>query len=365
MFNDRYYRLDPKGMEYKLSANDKHLVGKTLYFRSPMTCASAVRGKGICYKCYGDLAYTNASINIGQLASELLSSDLTQRLLSAKHLLAAAVRALKWNKEFYDYFEVECNIIKLADNVDFKGFKLVLDPDNIFVESEEDNYEYNEYVEEFYIKAPNGYKIKISTADRDAIYISNELNEIIRRKADAAEGNIEIPLEGLTESGLFLIYISNNELSKTLKMVKDIINKQSITETNTRDSILQAFVETIMDGGLDTISVHLEVLLTNQLRNKDNILLKPEWQYPDEEYQLITLDKALTNNPSVTVSMEYQKLAKMLYDPLTFNKTAPSFVDLLFMVKPQDYILNKGLVDPNVKIKSDKDEVVPLVTFEK
>ena len=81
-YDMRYYRTNPKGIDYKIDKRfDKHLIGQTIYLRSPMTCASAARGDGICYKCYGDLAYTNRDINIGQIAAELLSAIYTQMLL--------------------------------------------------------------------------------------------------------------------------------------------------------------------------------------------------------------------------------------------------------------------------------------------
>src|SRR5699024_1917312 len=98
MYRGRYYRLQENGVEYQISQNplrnEMHLIGKTVLFRSPITCASRARGHGICYRCYGNLAHTNYDINIGRIASELLSSKLTQRLLSAKHLLETNIKKL-------------------------------------------------------------------------------------------------------------------------------------------------------------------------------------------------------------------------------------------------------------------------------
>ena len=92
MYDMRFYRFNEKGIEYLLDAEkDQHLIGQTLLFRSPQTCASAARGNGICYRCYGNLAYANRNINIGQIAAEQLSSIYTQTLLSAKHLLESAI----------------------------------------------------------------------------------------------------------------------------------------------------------------------------------------------------------------------------------------------------------------------------------
>lgn len=364
-FENRYYRLNPEGVEYKLNIDDFHLIGQTLYFRSPMTCSSHSRGDGICYRCYGDLAYTNSDINIGQLAAELLSSALTQRLLSAKHLLEAAVRGLKWPDIFNDLFSLEANIVTLQEDVDYTGWKFIIDPENITLESEDDNYEYNEHIKIFEVRDPSGNVYQINTDSYDSLYISNELNGVIRKYTNEfEEGKIEIDMNVLQDKAIFLIYIMNNELSKTLEMIKSIINKREITTSFDRNQILQEFVETVMNGGLDTTSVHLEVVLSNQIRSYKNILLKPDWDNINEEYNVVTLNDALTNNPSITTSMSYQKLSKTLYSPLSFKKHGTSFLDLLFMEKPQEFMLNRELVKNEFVPKSDKDEPTPLVVFE-
>lgn len=364
-FHGRYYRLDPKGMEYLLDARkDKHLVGKKLYFRSPMTCASAARGDGICYRCYGTLAYTNCNINIGQLAAELLSSALTQRLLSAKHLLESAVQKLSWCDDFYNFFEADFNIIHLIDDYDYTGYKLLIDPDNVYMESEEDNFDYNEYITQFQIVDPSGNVSTISTADYDSIYISNSLNDIIRKAGEPVEGNIELDMKLLEGQDVFLVYITNNELSKTLEMIKSIINKKAITESFDRHQILQKFVETVIEGGLNTIAVHLEVILSNQLRSIDDILEKPDWTVKDNDYVLMTLNDALTYNPSITTTMSYQKLAKTLYNPLSFRKNKPSFLDLLFMEKPQEFMVNKKLINNDYDTGNDDKDPLPFILWD-
>lgn len=363
LFENRYYRFDPQGMEYRVGSKDTHLIGKTLYFRSPMTCSSFARGHGICYRCYGDLAYTNCDINIGILASEILSSALTQRLLSAKHLLESLVQKLEWSRGFSEWFDVEFNVITLSENTDYKGFKLLIDPDNIDCESEDDDYEYNEYITACEVQMPNGKIVPIYTADETKMYLSIDLNEQIRKFGEPVNKKIEIDMEKLVECNVFLVNIANNELSKTLEMVKAIINKEAETSSHDRHSILQKFIETTFEGGLDLTAVHAEVILANQLRHPEDILLRPDWSNVNEPYTLLTLNRALTDNPSVTITMLYQKLAKTLFSPLTFRKSAPSFVDLLFMEQPQLYMQNTSIITDS-KIKSDREEAQPMVKFD-
>lgn len=365
MFENRYYRLSPNGEERLLTADDVHLIGQTIYLRSPMTCASHARGRGICYKCYGDLAYTNSSINIGQLASELLSSALTQRLLSAKHLLASAVKKLIWSKGFSDIFNVELNAITLYEDMDYSGYTLRINPDDVTVESEEDEYEYNEYIDEFEVVDNKGEVHKIFTRDRNHIYLTNDINNAIRTSCETDNGTIDLDMSKLQDKVLFLMDISNTEYSKTLEDIKRVINIEKETSSYDIHGILQRLVDTIIEGGLNTIAIHLEVILSNQIRSKDNILVRPNWDNLNEEYQIITLNKSLTENPSVTVRMSYQRLSRVLYNPISFKINQPSFIDLLFMKNPQQYMLNKQLISNEYQPKSDKEESKPLIRFRK
>lgn len=375
--NNRYYRLHPDGMEYIIKEKKcKDLIGKKIYLRSPITCASNARGEGICYRCYGELAYTTRDVNIGRIASEELSSKLTQILLSAKHLLETKVKKFKWVKAFYDIFEIESNVIILQDSV-FKGFKMVIDPENISLENEDDykksdfdddsgdvlDGSYNEYVTEFDVINPNGERLKINTSDFDKLYISNELNTVIRKRGIPVDGEILLDLNDLKEIPIFYIVIHNNELSKTLNKLKDMLNKNSITKSMNKDQLLQAVIEAVIEGNLDVSAIHLEIILSNQVRAVDNQLEKPQWEYKDEPYEILTLNQALTNNPSVIISMSYQRVSKALYNPLTYRKNSPSFMDLFFMEKPQAYLNSTDIKPAKKETDVDENLIVPF-TFE-
>ena len=105
MYKNRNYRFKENGIEYQIPPDpdmqNEELIGQEILVRSPITCASRARGEGICHRCYGGLAKTNYDINIGKIAAELMSSELTQRMLSAKHLLETYIKTLKWAKAFY------------------------------------------------------------------------------------------------------------------------------------------------------------------------------------------------------------------------------------------------------------------------
>ena len=363
-FNNRYYRLRPDGPEYKINyKKDGHLIGKTLYFRSPMTCASKANGDGICYRCYGDLAYTNNNINIGTIAAELLSSELTQMLLSAKHLLESNIKSVEWVDGFLDIFDVNFNIIKLKDDFEYKKWTLVIDEDSISREDDMDDLEYNEYITKFQVMDAKGRIKDFYSKTSENIYLSTELSEIIAAMPNPSNGIYEIDMEEIKEMNLFLIHISNDELSATLEHVKSIINKYPKLDGMTKDRILQEFVTAVLNGGLNVDAIHLEVLLSNQIRaglDEDKILDTPHWEFENADYALVNLDTALKNHPSITTTLEYQKVSKTLYNPLSYKKSAPSQMDLFFMNKPQDFMTSVE----TVKSKEPK-EIIRGIIYDK
>jgi hypothetical protein len=363
MIKNRYYRYNPNGMDYLIDDKDYSLIGKIIYMHSPMTCASNSSGHGICKRCYGDLYYTNLNINVGKIAAEILSAQLTQTLLSAKHLLETKIVSIKWNPEFFDFFDLDINAIKLTDldELNLKKYVLVIDPEDVTLINEEEDtisYDddgneiasddvgaYNEYITHFYIRTPDKEMIEFYAESNDSLYISQDLNTLIRKKAFASDGMVNIPLSALQDIILFYIKINNNEISKTMNDIINIINKSSVTEGMTKDEALQTLVDLIIDGNLNVDSVHLEVILSNQIVDPTNILKKPNWNDPRAQYRMFTLNQALTNNPSVIISLLYKDLHRVLYNPLTFTKNAPSFFDLFFCEQPQNYMSDDILTD--------------------
>jgi hypothetical protein len=373
--------MNPRGIDNILNGNDKSMIGKTIYLHSPMTCASNSAGHGICKKCYGNLYWTNYDINPGKIAAEILSAQLTQTLLSAKHLLETKIVNINWNPEFKDYFNIDINSIKLSDDFldddsNSRKFTMIIDPEDVQLVNEEEDtvsYEdgeesiiveedtgvYNEYITSFIIRTPEGVDITFGSEEQTELYISQDLNNIIRKKASNTDGKINIPLSAFDDSVLFYIKINNNEISKTMNDIINIINKSSVTEKMTKDEALQYIVDLVIDGNLSIDAVHLEVILSNQIVDPDNILKKPNWNNPAAKSRMFTLNQALTNNPSVIISLLYKDLHKVLYNPLTFTKNAPSFFDLFFCEQPQLY-MDESLYVTEVKDIKDYENGIKM-----
>lgn len=343
-YDMRYYRMNKNGIDYLINANtDKFLIGKKIFLRSPMTCASAARGEGVCYRCYGDLAYVVRDINIGQIASELLSSVYTQILLSAKHLLESAIVKMQWTDGFFDLFNVEFNQVTLKDDFNYRGYKLIIE--DIF-DDEDGEDDLNSYIMTFVVQYPDGHRVTMKTSDKendyDNIYIHQDLYDYLDSVGTNDEEIYEIEFTKLKDlSALFVIDVKNNELSKTMKSIKNIIDNKKSTKSYNRNNILEDFVKTNLSGNIKMNSVHFEILLMNQIRNAQDILELPDWSKENEECQILTLNEALSNNRSISVRLQASKIAKSITHPENRRLHKASNMDLFYMEKPQEFMTDE------------------------
>ena len=367
---DRYYRLVPNGQEYIIDEKSQFLIGKYIYLRSPITCASMAQGQGVCYHCYGLLAHTNKDINIGRIATELISSQYIQKRLSAKHLLETLIDVIRWNGNFKQYFGVETNSIKLmeATSEAMEGFSIVINPEEIQLENDDEFFQhsfysndahslddegpfYNEFLTSFDVMTPSGELIHIgSEPDPDSaeakMYLATDLVEVIREifskknKEDETEDDesIVVPFSMLEDKTLFYIKVQNNDIGKNLDVFIDLVNKKEVTKSYSKDHLLEKLLAIVKKGGIHCMSIHLEVILANQIVSAHNRLEKPNWLNPDEEYEILTLNEALTDNPSIAITLLYQKLAKTLYSPMSFRKIQPSIFDPFFLRQPKKFL---------------------------
>lgn len=370
MLYNRYYRFSYNSPLLKIGANDDHLIGKTILLRSPIFCASYANGNGVCYHCYGDLAYTNHDISIGRIASEIITSQYTQIRLSAKHLLEPKVKMIHWTPEFSDYFQIDINSIQLRHDLlpeSLKGWKMLIDFDNIQLENEDDFYRhnfymdginsttdegpfFNEYITSFILLSPDGNAVEITSTIEDdddeeeissaKMYITNNLSDVIRKhlSIDDDSDMIEVPLTALEGIDIFILKMENNDIGKNLDMFDDYINKKAVTKKFTISELVSKLQLNVLRGNIYCASVHLEVILANQVANIHDRLLKPEWRRYNEPYELLTLNEALKDHNSPIISLTYRKLADTLKYPLSFKKFGPSIFDLFFIRKPKKFI---------------------------
>lgn len=76
----KYYKIIPEKKYLRaVKITDEHLIGKTILIRSASKCKCK---DGICETCFGELSKVINDLNAGIIAGSIISSQLTQRLLS-------------------------------------------------------------------------------------------------------------------------------------------------------------------------------------------------------------------------------------------------------------------------------------------
>ena len=253
-------------------------------------------------------------------------------------------------------------MIALQEDFNPKKWSIIINTDDIYQDSDYDEFEYNLKINNFEVVSPEGKVILIKTEDSDDLYITPELNKILD-KVKPIDDQYIIDFSDIVGVNLFMVNMTNNGLAATLDLCKSMLDKQAIVKRYKNDigAFTGAFITAIIDGGLDVDAVHCELLISNQIRRDSDDLresmLPPEWEYRDEPYRLVTLDTALKENPSITTSLNYQFIQKQLTWPITFLKNQPGMMDLFFMEKPQEYMNVELDYDPKFKEDTEEDVI--------
>lgn len=86
----KYYLNEKTGKEEVITKDSTHLIGTTIKLRSVTTCKLS-RKDHVCSRCYGDLAYgIFDNTSLGHICSTTLTQQITQSILSTKHLTSSA-----------------------------------------------------------------------------------------------------------------------------------------------------------------------------------------------------------------------------------------------------------------------------------
>ena len=85
-------------------------------------------------------------------------------------------------------------------------------------------------------------------------------------------------------------------------------------------------------------SVHTEMILKGLIRSTEDILQPPDFNNPDKmnDYQILTVSKALTYSPSIALSLSFEELGRQFIKPSTYNKYRKSDYDIFFKEEIKD-----------------------------
>ena len=118
MMDGRYYQERKNVGPYKIfDKKDTSLLGKKLWFRSPCTCNL---NEDCCHVCYGTKALKVGDLEGGFIyTTELLTKDVGQKILSAKHLLKTNSEKIEFTDGYDNYFVLDSSTLIPTDDKKF------------------------------------------------------------------------------------------------------------------------------------------------------------------------------------------------------------------------------------------------------
>jgi len=295
--------------------NDQSLIGKTIGLRSPITCAGE---KHVCKTCYGsELSEINRDLNTGLTAVNFLTEPLTQKLLSAKHLLTTNTVKVEWGDVFNEYFNVNMNSIYFADS----EISIVFD----------DQFEYDEDDELPYIKRFEIYdKSKLIGVYDSPIKLLVDLKHFKSKDVEYNDGKYTVSSKNFTEEDVvFTFQVKNNELTKSLEQIVDLIETVDHLGEKDYHGIANKFSDLIIENGLNIALIHAEMIVSNLIRDPETSKRTDFSKKDLDTYEIVRVSKSVMNGP-LSVSFGFERLDEQLVNLETYEKDDESLMDYLF-----------------------------------
>jgi hypothetical protein len=295
MKDGRYYSETKNGDRLKLlHKDDKHLIGKTLYFRSPCTCNLR---EDVCHICYGTKALKLGGLKGGFIyTTEAMSSRVQQNILSAKHLLRITAEVVKYSEGFDNWFVVENSEIMPDDEKKF----------NIYIP---ENYQ-DDISEQLTIYVGKGTKemIPLTVSHYANIHIPDEVFEKSKEVVmDDENTYFKITSSKVLELDTPFCLVTPINIMMTQKYMD--IMKLFESDISKYENISEAVSKLthLIYGIMPILSTHGEIIIGQLIRDANNKLLRPNWLEEDVPYQMLRLKTALANTESITTALSFEQ----------------------------------------------------------
>ena len=320
-----YYDIDDNNEKISdelktVTAKDKFLIGRKIGLRSPVTCCG--EDGHVCATCYGpELSEINKNTNTGLVGVFTLTKDLTQRLLSAKHLLSTNTNKINWPEEFSDIFILNMNAIY---------FNAGIDSTISFAKPSLEDYDEDE--EMFYtntIFVANGRRKQTTCKSPVKLFINPKLltNEQMSNNDDTISlSSIKVG-EG---DFLFKFETKNNELTKSLQQILDLIESSEHLGITDYNEFVNKFDDLLIENNMSYInSIHIEMIASVLIRDAKTNKRLNFGAKELNEYKISRVSKAVINSP-LSVSLSFERLNDQLTNLDTYEKNGKSLMDYLF-----------------------------------
>ena len=320
-----YYLLDENDEKqsdelYTVTEDSTDLIGTNIGLRSPVTCA----GKHVCATCYGrQLSKINKDVNTGLVATNKLTEPLTQRLLSAKHLLSTKTDKVEWSEEFNEVFTVNMNTIYFLQDVECTVS--FTKPKSEEFDEEEEMY-YTDTLD--ILMAGNKKSVECKLPVR--VFINPKLLPVDKMKDDDTE--ISINSKNIDDGEFIFKYqVKNTELTQSLQAILDLIENTDHLGIHDYNDFVNKFDDLLIENDLDYInSIHIEMISAVLIRDAETGKRLDFSQEKLNDYVIIRLSKSVMDGP-LAVSLAFERLNDQLSDLSTYEKDEVSMMDNLFL----------------------------------
>lgn len=319
MMDGRYYRPRKSSGAYKIfNKNDLHLLGQKLYFRSPCTCNL---NEDCCHVCYGTKALKVGELEGGFIyTTELLTKDVGQKILSAKHLLKTNAEKVEFSDGYEKWFIMENSTLIPNDEKKF----------DIFFKDD-----YLDNISESLTMYVTKDMIPITVSHYASISIPEKITENFKEVVIDDVSYYKISSSKILDFGMLCDIIPVNIMmtAKYMNIMKLLEN--DIVKFQTIEDAVSALTH-LIHGIIPILGVHAEIIIGHLVRSVENKLLRPNWLEPNPQYQIMRLKTALSNSESVTVALAFEQtrhhILHSIFDERNkINRVGPrSFEDFLF-----------------------------------
>lgn len=320
MFDGRYYYEEKGDHRLKvLHKDDKSKLGKKLWFRSPCTCNL---NEDVCHVCYGKRALKVGDLHGGFIyTTELLTSRVSQNILSAKHLLKSNAEKIEYSDAFDKYFIVDMSTIIPKDDKKFDIYIREDYADNI---SERFTCYIGKDMEPVTISNYASFSIPDNVIDKCKEIVVDDVTylKITSHKIMDAGGQfaVVIPINiMMTKKYMDIMRLFESDISKYTRIEDAVIKLASMCHNL-----------------IPILSTHGEILIGHLIRSEDNRLLRPDWTVPDQKYQIMRLKTVLQNIEAISTALSFEQTKHHLYHSIfdernEINRVGPrGFIDFIF-----------------------------------
>ena len=156
---------------------------------------------------------------------------------------------------------------------------------------------------------------------------------------------------------LFSLVIFNNELTRPLYQLMDLLNKSNKDSNGdmSYSEMCQTFTELLLDANIKAMAVAGEVIINRLIRkDPDTDFERPDFTRKNlGPYKILTVRSALENNKSPLIGISSQNVKRqLLSDDTVDKKTGTSYIDPLFRTKTS----TKKLMNLHNELMTEDDD---------